>query len=107
MATNSHVSESYSSEENKRFRWVVNDNDEKVVNLMKCITHCKTVMEFDNRDFNADKVKLYEEVRKLMAKIYEETPALFGPVYAAIAPLKKIDLTIVSLNVDILEYRRK
>ena len=46
---------------------------EKGVNLIKCITHYKTVMEFDNRDFNADKVKLYEEVRKLMAKIYEET----------------------------------
>ena len=73
MATNSCVSESSSSEENKRFRWVVNDNDEKVVNLIKCITHYKTVAEFDSRDFNADKVKLYEEVRKLMAKIYEET----------------------------------
>ena len=43
-------------------------------------------MEFDNGDFNADEVKLYEEVRKLMAKISEEFPALFGPVYAAIAP---------------------
>ena len=47
MATNSCVSESSSSEENKRFRWVVNVNDEKVVNLMKCITHYKTVMEKD------------------------------------------------------------
>ena len=43
-------------------------------------------MEFDNGDFNADEVKLYEEVRKLMAKISEEFSALFGPVYAAIAP---------------------
>ena len=43
-------------------------------------------MEFDNKDFKADKVKLYEEVRKLMAKIYEETSILFGLVYAAIAP---------------------
>ena len=54
--------------------------------LIKCITHYKTVTESDNRDFNADKIKLYEEVRKLMAKIYEKTPALFGPVCAAIAP---------------------
>ena len=45
MATNSHVSESSSSEENKRFRWVVNVNNEKVVNLFECITHYKTVME--------------------------------------------------------------
>ena len=42
MAINSRVSESSSSEENKRLRWVVNDNDEKVVNLIKCITHYKT-----------------------------------------------------------------
>ena len=46
-------------------------------------------MEFDNRDFDADKVKLYEEFRKLMAKIYEETPPLFCPVYDAIAPPEK------------------
>ena len=89
MATNSRVSENSSSEENKRFRRVVNDNDEKVLNLIKCITHYKTVMEFDNRDFNAHKVKLYQEIRKLITKIYEETPALFGPVYAAIDPLEQ------------------
>ena len=38
MATNPRVSESSSSAENKRFRRVVNDNDEKLVNLIKCIT---------------------------------------------------------------------
>ena len=79
MATNPRVSESSNSEENKRFRLVVNDNDDKVVNLIKCITHFKTVMQFDKRDFNADKVKMYEEIRKLMAKIYEETSALLCP----------------------------
>ena len=41
MATNSRVFESSSSEENEKFRWVVNDNDKKVVNLIKCITHHK------------------------------------------------------------------
>ena len=68
MATNSRVSESSSSKENEKFRWVVNDNDKKVINLIKCITHHKTVMEFDKRDFNVDKVNV-----------------LFGHVYAAIA----------------------
>ena len=33
MGTKSCMSESSSSEENKRFRWVVNDNDEEAVNL--------------------------------------------------------------------------
>ena len=99
MATKSRVSESSSSEKNKRFRWVVNDNDEKVVNLIKCITHYKTVMEFDNRDFKADKVKLYEEVRKLM-EIYEEIPTLFGPVYAAKVPPEISSHLVIVLKVE-------
>ena len=97
MVTNSRVSENSSSEENKRFGRVVNDNDEKVLNLIKCITHCKTVMEFDNRDINPHKGKLYQDIRKLITKIYEETPALFGPVYAAIDPpeQKRLDNSFI------------
>ena len=30
----------------------------------------KSEMEFDRRDFNADKVKLFEPVRQEMTKIY-------------------------------------
>ena len=36
-------------------------------------------MEFSNKDFNADKVQQYEEVRKGMARIYEHQPSYFGP----------------------------
>ena len=36
-------------------------------------------MEFSNKDFNADKVQRYEEVRKGMAHIYEHQPSYFGP----------------------------
>ena len=36
-------------------------------------------MEFSNKDFNADKVQQYEEVRKGMARIYEHQSSYFGP----------------------------
>ena len=35
--------------------------------------------EFSKKDFNADKIKQYEEVRKEMACIYEHQPSYFGP----------------------------
>ena len=71
-------STSNSNIDNKqRFVW---DRDEKLDNLVRCLTNYKSQMEFSNKDFNADKVKMYEEVRKYMARIYVENPSFFGPV---------------------------
>ena len=62
----------------KRFRW---DKDQKVENLIRCcLANYKSQSEFNNSDFNADKVKQYEAVRVAMAKIYEKDPSRFGPV---------------------------
>ena len=36
-------------------------------------------MEFEAKDFNADKIKLYESVRQKMAKIYVHELSSFGP----------------------------
>ena len=36
-------------------------------------------MEFEGKDFNANKVKLYEPVRQKMAKIYVHDLSSFGP----------------------------
>ena len=38
----------------------------------------KSEMEFDRRDFNADKVKLFEPVRQEMTKIYIHDLLSFG-----------------------------
>ena len=35
-------------------------------------------MEFSNKEFKADKVQQYEEIRKGMARIYEHQPLYFG-----------------------------
>ena len=36
-------------------------------------------MEFKNRDSNADKIKLYERVRKGLAEMYQDQPEAFDP----------------------------
>ena len=43
-----------------RFKWT----DDKLINLIKCLQIFKNSMEFRNYDSNANKVKLYESVRK-------------------------------------------
>ena len=50
----------------------------------------KSACEFNSIDFNSDKVRLYEEVRKAMALVYEESD--FGPneVCAPSKPVKEM-----------------
>ena len=57
------------------FKWI----DDKLFNLIKCLQEFNSFMEFRNRDANADKVKLYESVKKGLAEIYENEPKAFGP----------------------------
>ena len=58
-----------------RFRW---DRDDNIENLIRCVANYKSQMDYQNIDFNGDKVKQYEAVREAMARIYEE-PSFFGP----------------------------
>lgn len=59
-----------------KFKWT----EELVEDLLKCIGQYKTTMEFKGKDFNADKPRLYEEVRGLMVKINDSYTTFFGPV---------------------------
>ena len=43
-----------------RFKWT----DDKLIDLIKCLQEFKKSMEFRNCASNANKVKLYESVRK-------------------------------------------
>eukprot|EP00794_Sanderia_malayensis_P013451 gene13451-14832_t len=50
-----------SSESSKeRFKWKTGD---KIANLIQCLAAYKSQMEFNNSDFNADKVKQYEAIQ--------------------------------------------
>ena len=52
--------------------------DDKLVNLVKYLQEFKSSVEFTNCYANADKVKLYESVRKSLAEIHEDEPEAFG-----------------------------
>ena len=83
-----------------RFKWT----DDKVINLIKCLQEFKSSMEFRNWDSNADKVKLYESVRKGLAEIYEDEPETFGPASVSQNPYKGLD----DVNkIDLREYQVK
>ena len=61
-------------------------------------------MEFENCDSNADKVKLYESVRKRLGEIYEDEPDEFGPASVSENPYKDLD----DVNeFDLREYQRE
>ena len=47
--------------------------------IIDCLKECKRLCEFNATDFNADKVKLYEKVRQMMAAKYA-TENYYGPV---------------------------
>ena len=71
-----HVEESFEKKLEARFSW---DKKERINNLIQFMLSYKTDMEFEGRDFNADKVKLFEPVRHKMAKIYLHDLSSFGP----------------------------
>ena len=61
-------------------------------------------MKFRNCKSNANKVKLYESVRKGLAEIYEDEPDTFGPASVSANPYKDLD----EVNkCDLREYQVK
>ena len=66
-----------SFEENLKptFRW---DKEERVNSLIQCMLSCRSEIEFEGKDFSADKVMIYESVRQKMAKIYVYELSSFG-----------------------------
>ena len=74
-SASSSASESNESSK-ERLQWKTGD---KTANLIQCLANYKSQMEFSNSDFNADKVKQYEAIRKAMAIIYNDNPSYFGP----------------------------
>ena len=60
------------------FKW----NDSRFINLIKCLQEFKSCMEFRNCDSNADKVQLYQSVRKGLGEIYEDEPNRCGPCFS-------------------------
>ena len=74
---NLNLSQNSDKSSKPRFKW--NDGD-KIDNLLMALQNYKSTMEFSNVDFNSDKPKQYEAVRRTLALIYEADPYQFGPV---------------------------
>ena len=53
--------ESFESNVELRFRW---DKEQRINNLIQCMLSYKSEIEFEGKDYNADKVKLYDSVRQ-------------------------------------------
>ena len=51
-----------------------------VEDMLESLYEYKTQMDYQNADFNADKAKQYEAVRKILARKYVEDNSLFGPL---------------------------
>ena len=62
-----------------------------VQSLIECVKHFKSSCEFNSVDFNSDKVRLYEEVRKAMASHYEEKDLRPKIVHAPPKPVKDMN----------------
>ena len=58
---------------NEQFRW----NDDYVANLIKALASYKSQMEFKGLDFDTDRNKQYEEVRKIVATHYKDDAEVF------------------------------
>ena len=70
--------------ETTRFRW---DRDDKIENLIRCLSNYRSQMDYQNIDFNGDKVKQYEAVREAMVRSYEKpSPGFFGPPFITPTP---------------------
>ena len=66
-----------------KFKWTI----EMVDDLLHALGEFKANMEYRNVDFNADKTKQYEAVRKAMARKYSSGDVdLFGFIASAINP---------------------
>ena len=71
----------------QRFRW---DKNGKIENLVRCLANYKSQMEFQNSDFEADRVRQYESIRVALANIYIKDTTLFGPPSAISSPLFEV-----------------
>ena len=60
-------------------------SDDLADDLLEALSNFKIVMELQNKDFNADKLRQYEEVRKEIVKINECYVEYFGSVYLTLS----------------------
>ena len=69
------VLEEKSASTEAKFKW----SNEMIPELIDSLKDFKATMEFNNFDFNVDKPRQYEEVRRTLSKKCYDQPEFFGP----------------------------
>ena len=74
--TYTNLRSSNQANENKKNKTI--SMEEKMVSqLIECLAAYKSRMEYQSKDFDADRPVKYTEIRREMAKLYDD---VFGPV---------------------------
>ena len=63
----------------EKFKWSI----DLVAGLVAALKDYKTLMEFQNLDFNSDKPRMYEEIRRILARTNSRW---FGPSRCSVCP---------------------
>ena len=79
---------------NTKFKW----SDDFVQDLLKALSSFKTVVEFQKEEFNANKPRQYEEVRKEIVEINKRYVEYFGAVSFSALIFSIGCLTLLFLN---------
>ena len=74
--TQAETKMAYDHEHVEESKW----SDKLVNDLLNALSNFKSTMEFKSKDFNADKPRQYEEVRKEIVRIDSDNEKYFGPV---------------------------
>eukprot|EP00112_Aurelia_sp_Birch-Aquarium-sp1_P017764 Seg4156.1 transcript_id=Seg4156.1/GoldUCD/mRNA.D3Y31 product="hypothetical protein" protein_id=Seg4156.1/GoldUCD/D3Y31 len=82
-----------------KFKW----NNEMVLKLLDSLKEFKATMEFNNFDFNADKPRQYEEVRRILSRKFCGQPELFGPDSNNAAPDEKNKIYVKTAYKRVME----
>ena len=79
--------------------------DDKIENLISCMLEYKAEMDFNAKDFNADKVKFYESARQRLAAIYKEDLSFFGPEKTASYPFPGRNDSLLSVEEQVVKEK--
>ena len=87
----------------KQFKW----RPDMIENLLKCLNSFKSMMQFKNLEFDADKTAQYSSIRESMAALYPNDISLFGPINAPSLPEDFNDLSEKERVIKNIEFKKQ
>ena len=78
-----------------------------IENLLKCLNSIKSMMQFKNLEFDADKTAQYSSIRESMAALYPDDTSLFGRINAPFLPEDLNDLSEKERVINSKEFKQQ